>query len=146
VIVTIPASHRDLAECPPVCALTTLMPDGSPQTSVVWCDLAGGCIRVNTMRGFAKERYMRADPRVSLLCYDPRRPERWLEVGGRVVEMTSDGAIAHLDSLATTHAGRPVRYFGDVVDAALAATEVPVLCRIEPLHVVAIGPRPGAGP
>jgi hypothetical protein len=50
----IPASHRDLVKCPPVAAPTTVMPDGRPQTSVVWCDFDGECVRVNTMRGFAK--------------------------------------------------------------------------------------------
>jgi hypothetical protein len=34
----IPSSHLDLIECPPVAALTTVMSDGYPQTSVVWCD------------------------------------------------------------------------------------------------------------
>ncbi len=48
----IPASHRDLAECPAVAAFTTVTADGSPRTSVAWCDFDGGCIRVNTMRGF----------------------------------------------------------------------------------------------
>ena len=47
------------------------MPDGSPQTSVVWCDFDGTHIRVNTMRGFRKEKNMRANPKVTLLCYDP---------------------------------------------------------------------------
>src|SRR4029453_12310786 len=37
----IPVSHRDLVECPPVAALTTVSADGSPQTSVVWCDVEG---------------------------------------------------------------------------------------------------------
>ena len=78
-----PASHRDLAQCPPVAALTTVTPDGYPQTSVVWCDFDGQCPRVNTMRGFAKERNMRRNRRVTLLCYDPRRPLRYLEVRGR---------------------------------------------------------------
>ena len=40
----IPDSHRDLAECPPVAALTTLGSDGYPQTSVVWCDFDGECV------------------------------------------------------------------------------------------------------
>jgi Pyridoxamine 5'-phosphate oxidase len=53
------------------------MPDGYPQTSVVWCDFDGEHVRVNTMRGFAKERNMRRDPRVTLLCYDPREPLRY---------------------------------------------------------------------
>ena len=88
----VPASHRDLVECPPVAALTTVTADGYPQTSVVWCDFDGECVGVNTMRGFAKERNMRRDPRVTLLCYDPRQPLRYLEVRGAVVEMTEDGA------------------------------------------------------
>ena len=96
----IPASHRDLAECPPVAALTTVTRDGYPQTSVVWCDFDGQCVRVNTMRGFAKERNMRRNRRVTLLCYDPRQPLRYLEVRGMVAEMTEAGAAGHLDCLA----------------------------------------------
>ena len=137
----IPASHLDLVSCPRVAALTTLMPDGSPQTSVVWCDVDGACIRVNTMRGFQKERNMRRDPRVTLLGFDPRAPLRYLEVRGRVESMTEEGALDHLDSLASRYAGRPVRYFGECVPAELAASEVPVLCRIRPIHVVALDAR-----
>lgn len=142
----IPSSHRDLVECPPVAALTTLMPDGSPQTSVVWCDFDGTFVRVNTMRGFQKERNMRREPLVTLLCYDPRQTLRYLEVRGTVVEMTEDGAGRHLDELASKYAGRPIRYFGDAIPARFAETEIPVLCRIRPTHVVALdataeGPR-----
>jgi PPOX class probable F420-dependent enzyme len=134
----IPSTHRDLAECPPVAALSTVTSGGYPQTSVVWCDFDGECVRVNTMRGFAKERNMRRNPRVTLLCYDPARPHRSLEVRGSVVEMSEDGAARHLDALASKYAGRPVRYFGDVIAARFAETEIPVLCRIRPDHVVAI--------
>jgi PPOX class probable F420-dependent enzyme len=134
----IPGSHRDLVECPPVAALTTVMPDGSPQTSVVWCDFDGTFVRVNTMRGFQKERNMRRNPLVTLLCYDPRQPLRYLEVRGTVVEMSEDGADRHLDQLASRYAGRPIRYFGDAIPARFAETEVPVLCRIRPTHVVAV--------
>jgi PPOX class probable F420-dependent enzyme len=134
----IPASHRDLVECPPVAALTTLMADGSPQTSVVWCDTDGDDVLVNTMRGFAKERNLRGDPRATLLCYDPRQPLRYLEIRGHVVEMSEHGAAAHLDAIASKYVGRPVRYFGDVIPAEHAATERPVLCRIRPDRVVAL--------
>jgi PPOX class probable F420-dependent enzyme len=135
----IPSSHRDLAECPPVAALTTLMPDGSPQTSVVWCDTDGRNVLVNTMRGFAKEANLRRDPRLTLLCYDPRRPLRYLEIRGHIVSMTEDGATAHLDRLASKYLGRAVRYFGDVIPVEHAQTEHPVLCRILPDRVVALG-------
>jgi PPOX class probable F420-dependent enzyme len=135
---SIPASHRDLVECPPVAALTTVMPNGDPQTSVVWCDADGVDVRVNTMRGFQKERNMRRHPLVTLLCYDPRQPLRYLEVRGRVIEMTETGARAHLDALSSKYVGRPVTYFGEVVPADLQATEHPVLCTIRPTHVVAL--------
>ena len=131
--------HLDRAECPRVAALTTLMPDGSPQTSVVWCDVDGDLVRVNTMRGFQKERNMRRDPRVTLLCYDPREPLRYLEIRAVVVDMTRDGADAHLDALAAKYVGRPVHYFGDVVPAELATVEVPILCLLRPVRVVASG-------
>lgn len=133
----VPASHADLVDCPPVAALTTLMPDGSPQTSVVWCDAEGDLVRLTTMRGFRKERNMRRDPRVTLLCYDPREPLRSLEIRGTVVGMTEDGAAAYLDDIASRYAGRPVRYFGDAVAAELGAVEIPVLVRIRPERVVA---------
>lgn len=136
----IPVAFLDLANGPRVAALTTLMPDGQPQTTVVWCDYADGCVRVNTMRGFRKEKNMRRDPRVTLLCYDPRRPLRYLEVRGVVEEMTEDGALAHLDGLSLLYTGLSP-YFGACVPAELQATETPVLCRVRPLHVVALDAR-----
>jgi PPOX class probable F420-dependent enzyme len=136
----IPASHRDLVECPPIAAMTTVMPDGTPQTSAVWCDFDGTHIRVSTMRGFQKERNLRRNPRVTLLCYDPRDSDRYLEVRGMVAGMTEDGAGRHLDELASKYMGRPVRYFGECIPARFAETEIPVLCRIQPVRVVAMGP------
>ena len=121
------------------------MPDGYPQTSVVWCDFDGTHVRVNTMRGFAKERNMRRDPRVTLLCYDPSRPLRYLEIRGEVVRMTETGAREHLDALASRYAGRPIRYFGDCIPASFGETEVPVLCEIGPTRVVALDATPGRG-
>jgi PPOX class probable F420-dependent enzyme len=114
------------------------MPDGSPQTSVVWCDFDGTFVRVNTMRGFLKERNMRRDPRVTLLCYDPGQPLRYLEIRGTVDQMTEDGAPEHLDAIASKYAGRPIRYFGECIPARFAESETPVLCRIRPTHVVAL--------
>ena len=38
---SIPKDFLDLVNGPRVAALTTLMPDGQPQTTVVWCDFDG---------------------------------------------------------------------------------------------------------
>jgi PPOX class probable F420-dependent enzyme len=142
----IPASHQDLVECPRVAALTTRMPDGAPQTTVVWCDLAAGLVRINTMRGFQKERNMQRDPKVTLLCYDPRVPLRYLEIRGIVTGMSEHGARGHLDTLASKYYGRPVSYFGDVVPVALELREAPVLCHVRPLRIVARDWTHGAAP
>ena len=136
----IPAEFLDLVDCPPVAALTTVMPDGSLQTSVVWCDFDGTHVRINTMRGFRKEKNMRANPNVILLCYDPAEPLRYLEVRGTVVEMTEEGAMDHLDGLSMRYVGA-APYFGRCIDAKFRETETPVLCRILPSRVIALDCR-----
>jgi PPOX class probable F420-dependent enzyme len=137
----IPDRFLDLVNCPRVAALTTVMPDGSPHTTVVWCNYDGVNVLVNTMKGFRKERNMRLNPKVTLLCYDPSQPLRSLEVRGRVVEMTEDGAMEHLDRLTESYIGKKP-YFGNCVPAELKETEVPVLCRILPTRIVTLDARP----
>ncbi|MBI5945620.1 MAG: PPOX class F420-dependent oxidoreductase [Chloroflexi bacterium] len=136
----IPESFLDLANAPRVAALTTVMPDGQPQTTPVWCDFDGTFLRVNTMRGFRKEKNMRANPKVTVLCYDPRQPLRSLEIRGEVVEMTEAGALEHLDHLTLLYTGKSP-YFGVCIPAELKDTETPVLCKIRPLHVVTLDAR-----
>jgi PPOX class probable F420-dependent enzyme len=130
----IPDSHRDLLERPLTAALTTLLPDGRPQTHPVWFTFTGRHVLVNTMRGFRKERNMRSDPRVTLLVVDPAPRVHWLEVRG-TVELDDAWARPHLDVLARRYTG--VRhYFGGAVAAELAEREVPVIGRISPRRVV----------
>ena len=135
-IASIPESHKDLIDGPYWAALTTVMPDGQPQTTPVWCNREGDCVLTNTMRGFRKEKNMRANPRVALLVYDPRDPLRNIEVRGLVVEMTEEGAVEHNDRLAQLYLGNPgARFFGDSVPAEFAATYFPVKVVIAPTHV-----------
>ena len=131
---SIPEAFRDLIDGPPVAALTTIMPDGGPQTTVVWCNYDGTHVLVNTMRGFQKEKNMRRNPRVTLLAYDPNEPLRSLEVRGIVVEMTEEGALEHLDGLSELYTGRRP-YFGACVPFELREVETPILCKILPEHV-----------
>ena len=136
-MIEIPESHRDLVNGPRVAALTTVMPDGSPQTTAVWCNFDGTHVLVNTMRGFRKEKNMRLNPKVTLLCYDPCRPLRYLEIRGTVIEMTEEGALEHLDGLSELYIGRKP-YFGECVPAEFKEKEIPVLCKILPIHVIAL--------
>jgi PPOX class probable F420-dependent enzyme len=137
----IPAEFLDLINGPRVAALTTVMPDGQPQTTVVWCDFDGTYVRVNTMQGFRKEKNMRTNPKVTLLCYDPHQPLRYLEIRGTVVEMTGTGALEHLDGLSKLYTDK-TPYFGECVPADMQHSEIPVLCKIQPMHVVTLDARP----
>lgn len=132
----IPESHRGLIDGPYWAALTTVMPDGQPQTTPVWCSRAGSRILINTMRGFRKERNLRANPRVTVLVYDPRNPLHTIEIRGLVEDMTEFGAAEHLDELTALYLGKPgARFFGDSVPAELAATHHPVKVAIAPTRV-----------
>jgi PPOX class probable F420-dependent enzyme len=147
--------HSDLIDGPYWAALTTVMPDGQPQTTPVWCNREGSYLLTNTMRGFRKEKNMRANPRATLLIYDPRDPGRNIEVRGIVTEMTEVGAVEHLDRLTQLYLGKAdARFFGDSVPADLVATYIPVKVTIAPIRVrvgdpiasASVGARSGLSP
>jgi PPOX class probable F420-dependent enzyme len=145
----LPASHVDLLDRPLAAVLTTTMPDGRLQSTVVWYERDGGDLLVNTMREFQKARNLRARPTATLLVVEPGDTTRWVEVRARVVPDDQD-ASAHLDALAYRYTGA-ARYFGEVVPAHLAAVEHPVLFRLAPTVVrtgpmYTHGPRPVSGP
>jgi PPOX class probable F420-dependent enzyme len=130
----IPKSHRELLAGPVNAVLTTVMPDGRPQTTPVWCNLDGDDVLINTMKQFRKQKNMRLNPQVTLLAYRPSKPFRNIEVRGRVVEMTEDGALKHLNALNVLYGAGP-EFFGDSVDVELRHKFTPVKVRIRPVRV-----------
>jgi PPOX class probable F420-dependent enzyme len=132
----LPASHQDLIDGPYTVALSTVMPDGHPKTTPVWCNRQDGFILINVMKGFRKEKNMRLNPKVTILVYDPRNVLRNIEIRGCVVEMTEDGAMEHDDELARLYLGKPnAKFFGDAVPAELASRYTPVRVKIAPTHI-----------
>ena len=110
------------------------MPDGQPHSSIVWVDYNGEYVLVNTTLERQKGRNMRADPRVTLLVIDPKDGNRWIEVRGRVVEMTLSGAEAHADVLAQRYTGKR-RFYGDIYPAEQKQKETRVVVKIEPITI-----------
>jgi PPOX class probable F420-dependent enzyme len=106
----IPESYLDLFQKPAFAHLTTLMPDGSPQVSPVWCELDGTHVVINSAKDRQKDRNMRRDPRVALAISDPANPYRYLQVRGTVVEITEQGADAHIDKLSHKYMGKDYPY------------------------------------
>jgi len=103
----IPESHLDLLkdEKKAFAYLATLMADGSPQVTPVWFSADGTHILVNTAVGRIKDRNMRARPKAALCIADPANPYRYLQIRGKVVGFTTDGADKHIDELAFKYLG-----------------------------------------
>jgi PPOX class probable F420-dependent enzyme len=128
----IPQQFRDLFNKKAFASLTTLMPDGSPQTTPVWCDTDGEHVIFNSAKGRQKDRNVRRDPRVAMAIIDPDNPYRYLEIRGKVVEITEQGADAHIDKMAKKYMDKdkyPLRQPG----------EVRVLYKIRPEHTTTMG-------
>ena len=102
---TLDEKARRFLEEPFVGEVTTLRPNGSPHTTVVWVDVDTDVAMFNTAVGRAKERYLRNDPRVSLIVVDPENAYRWVSVDG-TAELTTDGADAQIDKLAKKYLGQ----------------------------------------
>ena len=102
---TIPEKYLDLFSKRAFGSLSTLMPDGTPQVTPVWVDYDGGYVLFNSARGRQKDRNLQRDPRLALSILDPDNPYRYIEVRGRVIDVTEQGADDHIDRLAKKYLG-----------------------------------------
>ncbi len=126
------SQYRDLFDKKGFAHLATVGPDGKPQVTPVWVDFDGTHVRVNTARGRVKDRNLKANPRVALSVQDPDNPYRYVQVQGRVVEMTEQGADPHIDALAKKYTGQD-RYPGRTPG------EVRVMVKIAPDRIQGMG-------
>ena len=103
----IPETHLDLLsnEKKAFLFLATLMPGGAPQVTPVWFNTDSEYILVNSAKGRVKDHNMRARPLVALCIQDPSNPYRYMQIHGKVVEVTTDGADDHIDALAFKYRG-----------------------------------------
>ncbi len=85
--------------------LATLMADGSPHLSPVYVDREGDIVLVNTVIGRVKYLNVKRDPKVSLVVIDHLNPLQYVEIRGRVSELSVDGAEEHIDKLANRYMG-----------------------------------------
>ena len=103
--VRMPPAVKALFEGKNFAHVATVMPDGSPQVSLVWIDIDGERIIVNTAEHRAKPRNVRRDPRVAISIADQENPYRAAFIRGRVVKITHEGAEDHIDKMAKKYLG-----------------------------------------
>ena len=94
--------------------LATVNANGSPQQTVMWYELRGDTIVMNTRRGRKKDRNLIRDPRASL-CIE--EGNRYVTLEG-VIEMVDDPATGQADIAALA------RRYHDPVTAEKMAQEV----------------------
>ncbi len=113
-------------------SIATLMPDGSPQVSIVWIDSDKKYLIINTAEGRVKTYNMRRNPRVALTIVSSENPYQQVMIRGRVVEMTHEGADMHIDSLAK-------KYLGVDKYPHRALDEQRIIAKIIPDHIFTTG-------
>jgi len=97
---------------PVSCYVATTMPDGSPQLTLTWVDTDGEHILINSVRGHQKVRNIERDPRVAVAIADPADPSRYAQIRGRVLSVTEEGAVEHIEKLAQRYLGGPYPWYG----------------------------------
>ncbi len=117
----------ELVDRPNFAHLATLLPDGSPHVTPMWIGREGDLLTMNTAVGRVKYHNIRRDPRVALSLHDQSNPYARVIVRGRVIEVTEDGALAHIHELSQKYLGR---------DFSLPPGQTRVVLRIEPLRVI----------
>ena len=109
--------------------VATVARDGAPHVTVVWIDADDTHVLLNTAEGRAKDRQLRADPRVNVSVHDQMSGYRYVSIRGVVDErIVGERALEHIDFLNRKyHDGTP----WTPVDG-----QVRVLYRIGPEHVI----------
>ncbi|MFZ4814821.1 MAG: PPOX class F420-dependent oxidoreductase [Phototrophicaceae bacterium] len=129
----IPDNYKDLFEKPVLVTFVTMLPDGQPQATPVWCSYDGEYILINSALGRRKDKNIRANPKVTILAVDPADPYRYLEVRGEVTEIIEDQAqaVAHIDALALKYTGKTPYYGGFSRDAV----QTRVIYKVKPTRI-----------
>lgn len=126
-MVRLPDLAKQLLDAPTFAVLSTVNPDGSAQSSVIWVKRDGDEILFSSIRGRRKTRNLERDPRASIVLINPANGYEYVEVRG-TVSMTEEGGRELIDELSYKYDGQPFR--------VEAPDVVRVVFRISPTHVV----------
>jgi PPOX class probable F420-dependent enzyme len=121
----IPADFNDLlTEKKAFAYLATIMKDGTPQSTPIWFEYANGKFKLNTAKGRVKARTLKPGATVAMAITEPSNPYRYLQVRGRVTNVTESGAREHIDKLSQKYLGKPYPY--------IQPGEVRIMAEVEP--------------
>jgi PPOX class probable F420-dependent enzyme len=108
---------RELIESKNFATVSTLREDGTVHSVVVWQHTDGDKLALNSAQGRAWPTNVERDPRITVTIPNLENPYEYVEVRGRVVESTPEGADEHIDFLAKKYMDAdsyPFRQEGEV--------------------------------
>jgi len=79
--------------------------NGTPQVTPIWFDFDGTHFIFNTARGRVKDKILRRHPVVAFAISDPENPYRYIQITGKVVGETEEGAAEQIADLAEKYRG-----------------------------------------
>lgn len=118
---------RKLAALPILIVVATKRGDGSVQLNPVWFELKDGFIWLNSNTSRAWPKNLQRDREVTMLLVDPKTPDRYAQIRGRLVSLIPDPKAEFIGRLAHRYTGKPFR--------ELAPGEHRVTLKIQPVSV-----------
>jgi PPOX class probable F420-dependent enzyme len=91
---------RELIEAPNFCHVSTLNPSGSIHAALVWIDVDGDHLVLNSADGRIWPRNLRLDPRCQLLVANRKDQYELVSIKALLAEETKDGADAQIEKMA----------------------------------------------
>lgn len=126
----IPSSAHQILDAREFAVLTTIEPDGQPQSSVVWFERDGDDLLMSTVEGRRKHRNLVRDPRATVLVFPRENPYTYVELRGSVT-MIREGGRELIDRLCNAYTGADRYTMDDGTD------NVRVVMRLTPAKVIA---------
>ncbi|MEU9130282.1 PPOX class F420-dependent oxidoreductase [Kitasatospora sp. NPDC048540] len=123
----LPDRAKELLDGKSFAVVSTIQPDGSPQSSVVWVKRDGDEVLFSTVQGRRKHLNLVRDPRITLVLNPPDHPYTYAELRGEV-EMTTEGGRELIDELSRKYRGEDYGFDGP--------EDVRVVVRLAPRKVV----------
>jgi PPOX class probable F420-dependent enzyme len=118
---------QKLAALPILVTVASKRPDTSVQLNPVWFELRDGFIWLNSTTRRSWPKNLQRDRDVTMLLVDPKTPERYAQIRGRLVSLIPDPRHEFIDRLAHRYTGKKFR--------ELEPGEHRVTLKIQPLTV-----------
>jgi PPOX class probable F420-dependent enzyme len=96
---------RELLEQPNYAVISTVNPNGSIHSTIVWIGAEDGMVAVNSAAGRIWPTNLQRDPRVTVLVFESGNPYNYVEVRGTATA-TREGADEHINALTKKYIGQ----------------------------------------